>query len=200
MAAHASSGDVRSAMVELARSFVGCGARSDRARYIALVSGPAECDDEARGRLLASRGCAIVAMGLVRSVGCTHPLLLAPRRMGHETNQDIITIARDLGAWVEAQDRGQRLPEPGDVTLARADTGTLHASVVIGRQGDRLPIRLDTVDGGQIHPKIGGPMIGRMVHTWTEEAGQIVDNNGFRIRIVEGWANIEALHARKDPP
>jgi hypothetical protein len=102
---------------------------------------------------------------------------------------DLVTIAREAGAWVPARARGGRLPAPGDAVVLESATGG-HAFTVLAVEGDKLPCRLVTVDGGQT---VGGQQaVAQMARQWRDDPHGVLDV-ACRSRLVHGWCDVTRL-------
>lgn len=186
--------DARSRMVALALSYVGCGVALDRARYLALVAGPADTDEQIRGMLGAVPGCALVVRGLLRAIGCKHERLLARCDIAR-ASLDIIEIARDAGAWCDAQERGELLPCPGDVVVSVPTNQIRHNYVVIERGGTDLPCSFLAVEGGQLDRRRRQQIVGTSARRWEARGQNMIDVSRV-VRHVEGWCNLGLLAER----
>lgn len=133
----------RTAMVENARSYVGCSAApASRERYCDLLCASPEDynDPEARSEAAVQSGCARAFMGLLEQEGVQHPLLANRYVTGHAVS-DCIQIAKDLGAW-RAPDHSI---QPGDGVVIKVPSG----EHVLTAEAWKAHNVLVSVDGGQ---------------------------------------------------
>lgn len=159
------------------------GLRYPDPRYITLLM-PAPLEPAAnRAALAGQSSCALLARAIWRELGCAHPILAAPYRIGHAVS-DVVQIALDAGAWHEPEDDGY--PGPGDVLLV-GDPGHEHVAIV--RTVDLIHgdgIRVESIDGGQ---GMRGAGIERRTRLWPSWATSWRDVNDLGLdRPVRGWA------------
>ena len=186
---------VRSLMVELALSFVGCGVALSRERYLSLVAGPCDTDRQIRALLCAVPGCAIVVRGLLRAIGCEHERLRSRYKDGRAA-LDIIEIAREADAWVDVRERGELLPSPGDLVVSVPANKVRHNYVVVECGGAEMPLSFLAVEGGHLDPRKHQQIIGTSARCWKATGEELLDVSRRIIRRVEGWCNLERLAKR----
>ena len=150
-------------------------------RYVEFLM-PAAIESAATRAALANMSsCALFVRALWRHLGCAHPILAAPYRVGHAVS-DVIQIARDAGAWHGTEGT----PGLGDVVLVGKE-GHEHVYVVTGldaTHGDGMHV--ESVDGGQ---GLHGAAIERRTRLWPTWADRWRDVNDLGSdRPVRGWA------------
>lgn len=179
---------VRQRIIDMALGYVGCGATKDHDRYMDLVCGPGDMDAQMRRALEGASGCALVARGLLRKVGCTAPVLLDRYRIGHAMS-DLEMVGRDADCWVDARHAEGALPRPGDIVVLSSPTGGHAFTIVELRLGERTT--LDSVDGGQRDAQ-GAQQILRFARWWSTIEGLLVDH-AYSTRYVRGWIDVDGL-------
>lgn len=157
-------------------------------RYQDLLM-PADLEPAANRLALAGQSsCALLARAAWRLLGCAHPILTRPYRVGRAVS-DVVEIARDAGAWHDATDPGR--PEVGDVVLVGED-GHEHVYLVTALYG--LPgegWRVHSVDGGQGYRGAGILARTRTWPSWADRWWDVVDPEPLApalTRPVRGWA------------
>jgi hypothetical protein len=170
---------IRDNMVRLACSFDGCNAHDDPDRLLSLL-GPDE-PPQIRADMLRESECALTVRGLWRWLGLVHPRLAPPYKTGAAV-EDVVAIARELGAWREPDP--EQWPQPGDSVLVAAPE---HVFTIVE---ELAPGAYVSIDGGQ---RINGAeAIGRVTRRWHWSGGILFDYV-FTMRIVRGWVDLDAL-------
>lgn len=177
----------RARMVEKALAVVGYSAAPPSDAYLGLV-GPDE-DERLRREMLKMSGCALVARGLLRSLGVAHERLGVPYRPGKAV-ADVFAIARDAGAWVDGH--ADAVPSPGDIAIL---TGPEHVCIVLEVRADADALRVVSCDGGQKDAN-GVQCVQQRERTWRRRAseGWVASSPGTSRKVL-GWADIEKVLA-----
>lgn len=173
---------IRDNMIRLALSFDGCNAATDRDRYLDLIA-PDETP-EMRAAMASMSSCALTVRGFWRRLGLVHPRLAAPYRIGDAVD-DVVSIARELGAWREPHP--DATPTPGDAVYVATPE---HVYTIVEELG---PMAWGSIDGGQRTPN-GAEMIGRSARKWVW-GGNVLFDRGVMTRVVRGWVDLDALFA-----
>lgn len=160
------------------------GLRWPSPQYIELLM-PAAIEPEANRQALSGQSsCALLARAVWRELGCAHPLLRQPYRIGHAVG-DVVQVATDLGAW-HAPGDGET-PSPGDVLLV-GDVGHEHVAVLTAldaTHGDGMHVA--SVDGGQGPHGAGIEARARVWPSWSSSWRDVTDLGADRP--VRGWAD-----------
>ncbi len=185
---------LREDAVAVAKGYDGVTAGPDPAAYLNLV-GPDETA-EMRRAMLTMSGCALAVRGFWRLMGVSHPRLEAPYKPGHAV-ADVVAIARERGAWVDA--KPCQWPLPGDVVLVGGDPatdgGVEHVFTVCEVDPDAGTIH--SIDGGQV--VAGHQAITGRSRRWEVRKERIWDRATDiatpRVRAVKGWADLSKIGA-----
>lgn len=181
---------IRRTLVQLANDHIGCGVGVDREQYLQLVAGPGDTDEAIQKALCTMSGCALTVRGLWRLAGLDHPKLRNRYEIGHAM-EDLQSIAREAGGWVQARSRRGALPQPGDAVILESQTGG-HAFTVL--EISPLPGRLAelvTVDGGQKDSE-GRQKISRFRRHWSQDGADVHDHACITRRVA-GWIDVDCL-------
>ncbi len=137
---------IRDRIVEEANAVEGLTADpqyGDPEKYLDLV-GPGETK-EIRQAMLGMSGCALTVAGIWRRVGIKHAKLAPPYKNGSAVSR-LISIAREVGAWVPF--KNGLVPTPADMVLVGDNTqagGVEHVYTIVAI----LDETIHSVDGGQ---------------------------------------------------
>lgn len=178
---------MRMRVAALACSVDGIGATVERERYLDLLAGSVESP---RMRLDMARmsSCALVVRGLWRLLGCTHPILARPYRIGRAMS-DVVEIAQAAKAW--RTPLAGDTPGVGDAVIVGVNP-RLHVYVITsGSTIDGAIWHLESIDGGQ---GPGGTQIRARQRRMAYEGKVLYDTLADGTwRPVYGWADCVAL-------
>ena len=179
---------IRERMSDLAKSYLGCGFASEKDRYLDLVMPtPPETEPMRTGMGHAS-GCALTVRGFWRILGLKHELLSKPYRIGMAV-ADVITIAKERGAWVPCPSVSDSnpivMPGVGDTVYIGGADGTYeHVFTVTGTNG----LMVYLIEGGRVDAHGAQIILGAQV-SWRPASGHW--HHGTRR--VNGWVDITKL-------
>lgn len=169
----------RDDVVSLASSFVGL--RWPDPSYVELLMPRALEPQANRAALVLQSSCALLVRALWRQLGCAHPILASPYRVGHAVS-DVVAIASAAHAWHGTDGT----PGPGDVVLV-GEVGHEHVYVVTSLEathGDGMHVC--SVDGGQGPHSTAIEARRRVWPSWSSSWRDVNDIGSDRP--VRGWA------------
>jgi hypothetical protein len=179
---------VRERLVALAKGVENLGgAEPTRAAYVAFLASDDPADHNAWATAYfadpTTSSCALTVRALWRKMGLTHPLLGAyylPGRVGHAI-EDVKTIAREHGAWIEGAALATYEPQIADVPLVwvpgYGNTGHVFTLIEVAPSAGG-GTEIVSIDGGEpVADKHGVKQetIARRFRTWKRKGSTITD-------------------------